>query len=159
MTKRKKASRAITIGGLVAVGAIIAFMVFLQAEAGRNNDFKRSIDGIAFDAIALTMDYQAEEGKWTNKQYDNNTMVSIIDQYDPRYEELVDRAKNLNTPEKYRVARDSLIKAVEAEQKSNIHLRNYIATSSIEEYERSIDLFSLSLQYSADYDSAIKVAG
>lgn len=159
MGKRKSASRAVTIGGLVAIGAIVAFMVSMQVEAGRNNDFKKSIDAIAFDAIALTREYQAEEGKWTKNDYDNSTMVGVIERYDVRYQELVDRANTLDTPEKYRTARDHLVKALESEKQSNLHLRNYIANGSQEEYENSIDLFSLSLQYSADYDAAIKAAG
>jgi hypothetical protein len=159
MGKRKGVSRAVTIGGLVAIAAIVAFMVSMQVEAGRNNDFKKSIDAIAFDAISLTREYQAEEGKWTNNEYDNSTMVGVIERYDTRYQELVDRANALDTPEKYRTAREYLVKALESEKQSNLHLRNYISNGSQEEYEKSIDLFSLSLQYSADYDAAIKAAG
>ena len=159
MKRRKSAGKAVTIGGIAAVGAIIAFMVLLQAETARNNEFKRSIDMIATDAISLTREYQAEEGRWVGRQHDNRTMVSIIDIYDPRYQALIDRAENLPTPEKYMTARDNLIKAFQAEKESNIHLRNHISTGSPEEYERSIDLVSLSLQYSAEYDAEMKAAG
>jgi hypothetical protein len=159
MARQKKASKLITIVGIAAIGVVLGFMVMLQVEAGRNNDFKRSIDAIAFDAIALTQKYQAEEGKWTNNQYDNSTMMSVIEDYDSRYQDLIDRANQLDTPEKYRNAREHLVKAIQAEQQSNLHLRNHLATGSEEEYERSIDLFSLSLQYSADYDAAMKSAG
>ena len=159
MTKRKKSSTAITIGGIAAIGAVVVVMVLLFAADRRNIDAKRSIDAIALDAIALTSDYQVEEGKWTKNQYDNSTMIAVIEQYDSRYQAIIDRADELDVPDRYKVAQDFLIKAVQSEQQSNLHLRNHIVSGSQVEYEKSIDLFSLSLQYSADYDAAMKSAG
>ncbi|MGI0029425.1 MAG: hypothetical protein ACREAQ_06930 [Nitrososphaera sp.] len=159
MRKRKQANRIITYGGIAAIAAIVGFMVFLQVEAARNNDFKKAIDGIALDTIALTQKYQEEEGKWNEKQYDNSTMIGIIDKYQPRYQEILDRAQALDTPERYKVARDKLIKAVETEMQSNEHFRNYLSSGNPDEYRKSIDLFSQSLQYSADYDAAMIAAG
>ncbi len=159
MRKRKQANRIITYGGIAAIAAIVGFMVFLQVEAARNNDFKKAIDGIALDTIALTQEYQEEEGKWNEKQYDNSTMIGIIDKYQPRYQEILDRAQALDTPERYKVARDKLTKAVETEMQSNEHFRNYLSSGNPDEYRKSIDLFSQSLQHSADYDAAIFAAG
>ena len=159
MAKRKKTSRAITIGGIAAIGAVVVVMVLLFAADRRNNDAKKSLDGIALDAIALTKEYQAEEGKWTRKLYDNSTMITVVELYDSRYQALVDRASKLDVPDRYKPAQDFLIKAVQSEQQSNLHLRDHIVTGSQEEYEKSIDMFSLSLQYSADYDAAMKSAG
>jgi len=149
----------ITYGGVAAIAAIVGFMVFLQVEAARNNEFRKAIDGIALDTIALTQEYQAEEGKWNEKQYDNSTMIGVIDSYQPRYQEILDRAQALETPDRYKVARENLVKAVEAEMQSNQHFRNYLANDDPAEYRKSIDLFSRSLQYSADYDAAIVAAG
>lgn len=152
-------NRLVTIAGIGAIAAIIAFVAFLQVEAARNNEFKRSIDQIAFDTIALTHEYQAEEGKWNSKQYDNSTMIAIIDNYQPRYQQLIDRANTLDTPERYKAAKDYLIKSVEAEKQSNERFRNYLVTGDRGEYESSVNLFSQALQYSASYDAAIKDAG
>ena len=159
MTKRKKSSRAITIAGIAAIGAVVVVMVLLFAADRRNIDARRSIDAIALDAITLTREYQAEEGKWTKHQYDNSTMIAVIERYDPRYQAIIDRANELDVPDRYKVAQDFLIKAVQSEQQSNLHFRNHIVSGSQVEYEKSIDLFSLSLQYSADYDAAMKSAG
>ncbi|MGH9992795.1 MAG: hypothetical protein ACREAZ_09145 [Nitrososphaera sp.] len=159
MRKRKQANRIITYGGIAAIAAIVGFMVFLQVEAARNNDFKKAIDGIALDTIALTQEYQEEEGRWNEKQYDNSTMIGIIDKYQPRYQEILDRAQALDTPERYKVARDKLIRAVETEMQSNEHFRNYLSSGNPDEYRKSIDLFSQSLQHSADYDAAMIAAG
>lgn len=149
----------ITYGGIAAIAAIVGFMVFLQVEAARNNEFRKAIDGIALDTIALTQEYQAEEGKWNEKQYNNRTMIGVIDSYQPRYQEILDRAQALDTPDRYKVARENLVKAVDAEMQSNQHFRNYLTNGDPEEYRKSIDLFSRSLQYSADYDAAIVAAG
>lgn len=156
---KRKASKAITIGGLAALAAVVVVMILLFAADRRNSDAERSIDAIAVDAIALTGEYQEEEGKWVKKQYDNNTMIAVIEQYDPRYQALIEQASQLDVPERYRLPQDLLIKAVESEKQSNLHLRNHLVSGSPEEYEKSVDLFSLSLQYSADYDAAMKTAG
>jgi hypothetical protein len=55
--RKKQVNRLVTIAGIGAIAAIVAFMVFLRVEAARNNEFKRSIDQIAFDTIALTHEY------------------------------------------------------------------------------------------------------
>ena len=156
---KRKASKAVTIGGLAAVAAVVVVMILLFAADRRNSDAARSMDGIALDAITLTREYQEEEGKWAKKQYDNATMIGIIEKYDPRYQALIERADQLDVPERYNVPQDLLVKAVESERRSNLHLRNHLVSGSQEEYEKSIDLFSLSLQYSADYDAAMKSAG
>jgi hypothetical protein len=156
---KRKASRAITIVGIAAIGAVVVVMVLLFAAEQTNNQAERSIDTIAVDAIALTKEYQAEEGKWVRKQYDNSSMVAVIEKYDPRYQALIDRAGALDIPERYENPRELLVRALEAEKQGNLHLKNYILTGSQEEYDKSIDLVSLSLQYSAEYDSAMKSAG
>lgn len=156
---RKRTSRIITIGGFVVIGALIAFMVFLQVEATRNNEFKRAFEQIVVDVNVLTQEYQAEEGKWLAKEYDNSTMIAAVDKYLPRYEELVDRAEALDTPERYIEARSYLVSAIESEKQSNEHFRNYLVTGDQREYEKSTDLLNKSLRDSASADAAIKAAG
>ena len=156
---RKRTSRIITYAGIGAIAAIIAFMVLLQVQNAKNNDFKKSIDNIAFDAISLTRQYQAEEGKWVNRQYDNNTMISIVDKYLPRYQQLIDRADALDTPERYKAASMYLVSAIESEKESNEHFRTYLVTGNQTEYQRSSDLLSESFSQSGNYDAAIRAAG
>jgi hypothetical protein len=156
---RKQTSRIITIGGMAAITALVAFMVFLQVEASRNNDYKRAFEQIVIDTNVLTQQYQAEEGRWLAKEYDNNTMIAIIDQYIPRYQGLVDRAGALDTPERYREAHGYLVSAIDSEKKSNEHFRNYLAAGDQQEYDRSSSMLSRSLADSARADSAIKAAG
>lgn len=156
---KKRTSRIITIGGIAAIAVLIAFMVFLQVEAARNNEFKRAFEQIVIDVNALTQEYLAEEGKWVAKEYDNATMIAAIDKYLPKYEELVDRAEALDTPERYKEARNYLVSAIESEKQSNEYFRNYLVTGDQREYEKSSDLLNKSFRDSANADAAIEAAG
>lgn len=156
---RKQTSRIITIGGIVVIMTLVAFMVFLQVEASRNNGYKRAFEQIVIDTNALTQQYQAEEGRWLAKEYNNSTMIAVIDQYIPRYQGLVDRAEALDTPERYTAAHGYLVSAIDSEKKSNEHFRNYLVTGDQEEYDESSYMLSKSLADSANADAAIVAAG
>lgn len=156
---RKRTSRIVTIGGIVAITALVGFMIALQLEVSRNNDYKHAFEQIIIDVSALTREYQAEEGKWLAKEYDNATMIASIDQYAPRYQELVERAESLDTPERYKEANGYLVSAIESEMQSNEHFRNYLATGDQSEYDKSSALLSKSLADSARADAAIGEAG
>jgi uncharacterized protein YecA (UPF0149 family) len=149
----------ITIGGIAAIAALVGFMIALQIAAARNNEFKRSIDQIAFDTIALTQEYQKVEEKWLNNRQDNGTITSTFEQYQLRYQQLIDRAEALDTPDRYKTARGYLIKAIELEMKSNQHFYNYLTSGDVGEKEKADELASQSLDISAEYDAAMKAAG
>ena len=155
--RRKQRTRLITLGGIAVIGALIAFMIFLQVEASRNNDFKRAFEKIVIDTNALTQQYTAEEDKWLSR--DNNTMIQVIDQYLPRYDELIERTEGLDTPEKYKSAHDYLVSAIELERQSHQHFRNYLSTGDDSEYQKSSEVISQSLEQSVNADAAIKAAG
>lgn len=154
---RKQTRRLITFGGIAIIVGLVAFMVFLQLETSRNNDFKSAFEKIVVDTNALTQQYTAEEDKWLPK--DNNTLVQVIDQYLPKYDQLIDRAKVLNGPEKYNSAKDYLISTIQLERDSYEHFRNYLVTANQTEYQQSSDLITMSLQQSINADAAVKQAG
>jgi hypothetical protein len=114
------------------------------------------LDNIASDTVVLSRQYQAEEGKWVNKQYDNKTMINIVNNYLPRYQALIDKAKALDTPDKFKSAQGFLVSAIQTEKESNEHFRNYLISDNSTEYKVSSDLLSKSLADSANYDSAIR---
>jgi hypothetical protein len=147
----------ITFGGIAIIGVLIAFMVFLQVEASRNNEFKRAFEKIVIDTNALTQEYTIQEDQWLSR--DNNTMVQVIDQYLPKYDMLVERAKALDTPEKYKAAQEYLVSAIDLERQSYQHFRNFLVTGDQSEYEISSDMISRSLEESVNADGAIKAAG
>jgi hypothetical protein len=154
---RKQTRQLIIFGGIAVIGALIAFMVFLHMENSRNNEFKRAFERIVIDTNALTQQYTSEEDMWLSR--DNSTMIQIIDQYLPRYDELIERAKALNTPERYKSAHDYLVSAIELERQSHQHFRNYLTTDDQSEYEKSSEMISRSLEQSVSADAAIKAAG
>jgi hypothetical protein len=147
----------ITFGGIAIIGVLIAFMVFLQVEASRNNEFKRAFEKIVIDTNALTQEYTKQEDQWLSR--DNNTMIQVIDQYLPKYDMLVERAKALDTPEKYISAQEYLVSAIDLERQSYQHFRNYLVTGDESEYRMSSDMISRSLEESVNADAAIKAAG
>jgi hypothetical protein len=156
---KKRTSGIITIGGIAAIAALVAFMVALQVGATRNNDFKRSVDQIAFDTIALTQEYQQVEEKWLNNPQDNTTITSEFEQYELRYQQLINRAEALDTPDRYKTAKGYLIDAIELEMQSNQHFYNYVISGDESEKERSDEMASRSLASSAEYDAAMKELG
>jgi hypothetical protein len=156
---KKQTSKVFIYAGFAAIAAIIGVMVVLQVSNVRNLTFKQSWDNLGFEVISLTQEYQAEERKWSDKQYDDAQMVGIIDVYSAKYQSLIDRAKTLDTPERYAQARDLLVKAIETEKQSNEHFKAFLLTGDQKEKDRSSDMFSLSLRYSAEADAAIKAAG
>lgn len=147
----------ITFGGIAIIGVLIAFMVFLQVEASRNNEFKRAFEKIVIDTNALTQEYTKQEDQWLSR--DNNTMTQVIDQYLPKYDMLVERAKTLDTPEKYTSAQEYLVSAIDLERQSYQHFRNYLVTGDESEYRMSSDMISRSLEESVNADAAIKASG
>ena len=156
-SRKNTIGRFITIGGIAVIGAIVAFMVFLQIEASKNNDFKRAYEQVVVDTNALTKEYTAEEAKWLAQ--DNSTLIKVIDQYQPRYGQLVERAKALDTPEKYVSSRDYLVSTIDLEKQSYLHFQNYLETGNQTEYGISSDLLTKSLEESTNADAAIKAAG
>ena len=156
---RKTRSRVITITGLGVIGGAIVFLVFLQLQTMRNSQFLNSANQVAVDLINLTQSYQSEEHKWTTKQYSNGTMASIIQSFDPRYQQLIDRANSLDTPERYKSAKDMLVLSIQTEKESNDHLRTYLLTGDETERQQSVDLLSKSYAYSGDYNAALSAAG
>ena len=86
-------------------------------------------------------------------------MAEIVDSYLPKYQQLVDGAKAIETPDRYIDARDLLVKSIEAEKDSNEHFREYLLTGDDKEYKKASDLLSLSLKHEAESSVAMSAAG
>jgi hypothetical protein len=129
---------------------VTGFMVFLQLESTKNNSFIESYNRLGADTKSLTAKYQDEVGKWQSKQYDNKTMISLTESYLPKFQELIDKAKQIVTPEKYKNALDLTIKSIELEKQSYEHFKNYLSTNNPAENQKSIQSLSDSLRYETD---------
>ncbi|MFL6506585.1 MAG: hypothetical protein ACJ704_01410 [Nitrososphaeraceae archaeon] len=121
-------------------------------SASSNNNatqiFHTSYEMLINDSHSLTQSYQKEIGKWQSKQYDNKTMISVTDNYLPKFEKLVNRAEALQpTTAKYLQAKDLYIKSIQSEMGSYKHFRNYLVTSNKTEDDISTQLLSNALKY------------
>lgn len=145
--KRKQKERILTFGGLGVIGLVISVIVSLQLEDAKAQAFAESYGRLVTDSRALTQTYQSEIGKWKAKQYNNNTMISLTDQYLPKFQSLVDRAKELQPTEKYIKTRDFSIQSFQSEMESYRHFRNFLSTGDKSEDSKSTQLLSDALRY------------
>jgi len=112
--------------------------------------FVGSFENLVKEVNNLSQSYYNETGNSGNGQVDNETIITITDNYKPKYESLIDKAKDLQPPEQFQNGTDLYIKSVESELQSNNHFRNYLATNNATENELSIKLLSDSLNYETE---------
>ena len=123
------------------------------------HSFEESFAKLVNDTRSLSLSYQNEIGKWQSHQHDNTSMISITDDYLPKFQNVFDRAKELKPPsEGYKRALDLFAKSIQSEMASHIHFRNFLATSDLKENERSIQLLSEAFMYENESFDAFKAA-
>jgi len=123
-------------------------------QSGNNTTLKVFIDslrGLVSKSTELTTKYQLELGKWTTKENDNSTMISITDTYLPQFKELENEASDLAVPTGQENIKESLIKSISSEAASYEHFKNFLASGNITENDLSNDKFSLAFQYEQVY--------
>ena len=157
--KYKQRERIIIFSGVSALAIIIAFGVSLQLEHSKVQAFTEAYAKLLDDSRILTHNYQNEVGKWKLKQYSNGTIISITDEYLPKFESLVDRAKSLPASEKYSKAREFTIHSLQSEIESYKHFRNLLTTGNNAEDTKSTQLLSDALKYETQAFAAFKAAG
>jgi hypothetical protein len=160
MKKALQKKRVITaIVGIVIISIVIYIIVILQLQNITSQSFIESFESLVSKAHTLTQSYQREVGKWKAKLYDNKTMISITNNYLPKYKLLVKESKTLNPPTKqYQNAVELYTKSIEAELESNIDFRNYLSTGNLAKNETSSRLLSDALRYETDSFAAFKSA-
>ena len=113
--KYKQRQRIIIFCGIAVLALIVAFVIYLQIQQSKVQAFSEAYTGLIDESRTLTHNYQNEVGKWKLKQYSNVTMISITDQYLPKFQSLVYKAKSLPDSEKYNKARDFTIQSFQSE--------------------------------------------
>jgi hypothetical protein len=157
LEKKRKVITAIV--GIAIISIVIYLIVILQLQNIRSQSFIESYENLVSKAHMLTQSYQREVGKWQAKLYDNKTMISITNDYMPKYKLLVNESKTLNPPTKqHRNAVELYTKSIEAELESNIDFRNYLSTGNLVKNESSSRLLSDALRYETDSFAAFKSA-
>lgn len=113
--------------------------------------FIDSLRGLVSKSTELTAKYQIELGKWTTKENDNSTMISITDRYLPQFKELENEANSLDVPFGQENIKESFIKSISSEAASYEHFKNYLSSGNRTENDLSNDKFSLAFQYEQVY--------
>jgi hypothetical protein len=121
--------------------------------------FVNSFEKVVNESHNLTQSYQHEAGKWKTHQYDNETMISITNNYLLKYETLVNESKALQPPKQYQNATELYTKSLESELQSYTHFRNYLSTNNTAENELSTRLLSDAFRYEVDSFKELKSSG
>ena len=143
---------------IVLVFASVTFFSFSQLSSAQTStsvssqptaSFVNSFEKLVNDAHNLTQSYQNELGKWKAHQHDNKTMISIINNYLPKYENLVNESKMLQLNQ-YQNASDLYTKSLASELQSYVHFRNYLLTNNSTENKLSSKFLSDAFKYEID---------
>jgi hypothetical protein len=86
-------------------------------------------------------------------------MISTTDQYLPKFQLLLDKAKSLPDSEKYSKVRGFTIQSFQSEIESYKHFRNLLATDNNAEDGKSTQLLSDALRYETQAFAAFNTAG
>jgi hypothetical protein len=157
--KYKQRERIIIFSGIGVLALIVAFAIYLQIQRSKVQAFSEAYARLIDESRTLTHNYQNEVGRWKLKQYSNVSMISITDQYLPKFQSLVYKAKSLPDSEKYTKARDFTVQSFQSEIESYKHFRNLLATGNNEEDSKSTQLLSDALRYETQAFAAFNTAG
>jgi hypothetical protein len=120
-------------------------------------DFRSSLGLLVNQSQYLTKSYHDEIGKWNSGKYDNYTLISITDSFLPKFENLINSAKNMAYPREYKNISEALVNSLESETDSYRHFRNYLVSGNMTEDETSTNLLSKALQYELIYSKFLSV--
>ena len=121
--------------------------------------FVNSFEKLVKDAHNLTQSYQNEVGKWKAHQHDNKTMISITNNYLPKYENLVNESKTLQPSKEFQNASDLYTKSLGSELQSYMHFRNYLLTNNFTENKLSSKFLSDAFNYEIESFKVLKSSG
>ena len=145
-----------------AMAEKLKFSIFTNTKIASNNmaqAFHESYEMLINNSHLLTKSYQKEIGKWQTKQYDNKTMISVTDNYLPKFQQLVGKAEALlPTNGKYIQALDLYIKSLQSEIESYKHFRNFLVSGNSAENDVSTQLLSDAFRYEMNSFSAFNNA-
>jgi hypothetical protein len=146
-----------------AMAEKLKFSIFTNTKIASNNNmtqaFHESYEMLINNSHLLTQNYQKEIGKWQTKQYDNKTMISVTDNYLPKFQQLVGKAEALlPTNGKYIQALDLYIKSLQSEIESYKHFRNFLVSGNSAENDVSTQLLSDAFRYEMNSFSAFNNA-
>jgi hypothetical protein len=124
----------------------------------KDQSFASSFQGIVDETSLLSHEYDVQVQKWQRGELSNKTMVSITDTYLPKYQELINKTNDLQTPTGYENVTNFYAKSLESELESNTHFRNYLLTRNTTENDASQQSLSDAFEYEMESFKAFKSA-
>jgi hypothetical protein len=144
---------------VVSVTSFTTFQVLAQSPTQSNEQtFATSFQGIVDETGLLSHDYDVQVQKWQRGELSNETMASITDTYLPKYQVLINRTSDLQTPAGYENVTNLYAKSLESELKSNTQFRDYLLTGNKTESEASMQSLSNAFRYEMESFKAFNSA-
>ena len=135
------------------------YQVLAQSSIQSNEQsFASSFQSIVNETRLLAHDYDIQVQKWQRGELSNETMASVTDTYLPRYQELINRTNDLQTPTGYENVTNLYAKSLESELESNTQFRNYLLTGNTTENEASQQSLSDAFRFEMESFKAFKSA-
>jgi hypothetical protein len=143
----------------ISVPSFTTYQTLAQSPAQSSEQtFASSFQGIVDETGLLAHDYDAQVQKWQRGELSNETMASTTDTYLPKYQALINRANDLQTPAGYENVTDFYAKSLQSELKSNIQFRDYLLTGNKTESEASMQSLSDAFRYEMESFKAFNSA-
>ena len=130
--------------------------ITVDGQAVDQKKFVSSFQSIVDETRLLDQDYHDQVGKWKTGEHSNETMASITDTYLPRYQELINKTRDLQTPTEYENVTNLYAKSIESELNSYIHFRNYLLTGNTTENKVSDQSLNDAFRYEMESFKAFK---
>jgi|GEM_PF-629385 len=153
MSRTRKDPKSKQLWVIVIGGAIIAVVLgisfVLMTQATNNENYVKSIQIISDQSRAFTQTYENSISEWHDGEISSEEMLQITDNHLENLDGLLAKLRNMEPPEKFRLAHELSILSLSHELQSDKHMRNYIETGSDDEYDRSVEF----LQKAYDYET------
>jgi hypothetical protein len=146
----------------VAIG-VIAFIILSNQSNTSNSQnpiqsFVDSYENLTNDSRNVSLSLDAEIGKWINREISNSSLVTILEEYEPKYSTLLEKANNIQAPSQFNRTMQLTIDSLKSEIESNEFLKRYLSTGNPNFKNISDNLFSKAYMYEYQAFSAFRNA-
>jgi len=156
---RKSQQTLVIIVGAVIIAIVIGVSFVLMTQATNSDNYVKTIQSISDQSRIFTQNYEDSIARWKDGQISKEEMLRITDRHLETLDGLITKLKNVEPPEKFRMAHDLSILSLNHELQSDQHMRNYIETGNNDEYEMSVELFQKAFDYEKQAFDEFRRAG
>lgn len=146
----------------VAIGVIAFIMLSNQSNISNSQNsiqsFVDSYENLTNDSRNVSLSLDAEIGRWINREISNSSLVTTLEEYEPKYSTLLEKAENIQTPSQFNKTMQLTINSLKSEIESNEFLKRYLITGNPNFKNISDDLFSKAYMYEYQAFSAFRNA-